>query len=176
LPAYQDYLAKPRSEQSERVRKVIETLVQNTGHFTLTPRSFFLTENGKMGLGLHYDLLFDPAEMGLRAAGTLLLKEPVLACLRPLYEAYQGESLIRVFEFKVRAGFQYASEPWAIPEYRTFVFSIPAAEAALLLNWTTGQPLPLQAVSASVQDRPLDLSPTPRTSAARALDPDEARP
>ena len=158
LPAYRDYLAKPQEKLSERIRRVIETLVKNDRHFTLTPRSIFLTKEGTLVLGLDYDLLFDPSEMGLRAAAGLLAREPVRDCLRTLAEAYQGESRIKVFEFKVGAGFQYAAEPWNIPEYRTFVFSIPADRAALVLDWTAGQPFPRQAVSVTVQGRPLDLA------------------
>jgi hypothetical protein len=166
LPAYQDYLANPREQPSERDRKAIETLIGNDGHFTLAPRSFYLNDHGKMGLGLDYNLLFDPGVMGLRAAGVLLLTEPVLACLRSLVAAYQGDSRIAVFEFTVKAGFQYASEPWAIPEYRTFVYAVPADRAALLLDWTAGQPWPLQAVSVTVEGRPLDLSAGFKTTAA----------
>ncbi|MDY6852600.1 MAG: hypothetical protein SV487_11085 [Thermodesulfobacteriota bacterium] len=162
LPAYRDYLAKPLAGQAwlkndpSRLKALIDAL-QDEGRkrgFILTPKSLGLSPQGLFSLGLEFQPLFDPSEMGLLAAGAVLLRDIVPACLAVISEP-AGE--ITSFEFKILARFQYRSKPFALPVGRTFVFCFSSATVPAILAAGAEGRFPLEEIEAKIGDRVIDL-------------------
>lgn len=162
LPAYRDYLAKSLAGQAwlkndpSRLKALIDAL-RNEGQkrgFILTPKSFDLSPQGLFSLGLEFQPLFDPSEMGLLAAGAVLLRDIVPACLAVI-SGPAGE--ITNFEFKILARFQYRTKPFALPVSRTFVFCFSSGAAPAILAAGAEGRFPLEEIEAKIGDRIIDL-------------------
>ncbi|MFH1092382.1 MAG: hypothetical protein V1742_12515, partial [Pseudomonadota bacterium] len=121
----EDLLAEPK--KLERLQPLIGPLLVKgrTRNFSLIPHSLDLTSDGRLRLGLRFTLLFDPSDLGLAAAGAVLLSQTVRGCLEALSQASEGLEQVNTLEIQVLAEFQYRHAPLALPLSQTFVFRMP---------------------------------------------------
>ena len=162
LPAYRDYLAKPLTGQAwlkndpSRLKALIDAL-QGEGQrrgFILTPKSLGLSPQGLFSLGLEFQPLFDPSEMGLLAAGAVLLRNIVPACLAVIRGPARE---ITSFEFKILARFQSRTKPFALPVSRTFIFCFSSGAGPAILAAGAEGRFPLEDIETKAGDRIIDL-------------------
>jgi len=166
LPAYRDYLARPQSTQrrsgeEETRRRALVDRLRREGldrGFSPVPRSLDLTETGLFQAGFEFQPLFDPAEMGLLAAGAVLMREVVVPVLSIINDLFPTKEDLTGFEIRVGAAFQYRTKPFALPEVRTFVFRLPASTAPELLAAESQGRYPVEKVEVTVGGRILDLT------------------
>jgi len=166
LPAYRDYLARAHPtlgrlrEEKNQLRTLVDRL-QRLGRdrgFSLVPGSLDLSETGLFQAGFEFQPLFDPAEMGLLAAGAVLMREVVVPVISILDDFFQGRLDVESYEISVGAGFQYRAKPFALPEVRTFVFRLPASAAAELLTAEREGRYPLEKIEVTAGGQVLDLT------------------
>jgi len=166
LPAYRDYLARDYSTQGrlgkeETRRRALVDRLRSEGldrGFALVPRSLDLTETGLFQAGLEFQPLFDPAEIGLLAAGAVLMREVVIPALSIINSLFPTQADLTDFEIRVGAAFQYRTKPFTLPEVRTFVFRLSASTAAELPAAEGQGRYPVEKIEVTVGGRVLDLS------------------
>ena len=166
LPAYRDYLAEADYEETQseseadRLKPLIDALIEGgrSQGFTLAFGSLGRSPDGVLNLGLEFTPLFDPAELGLVAAGVALLRGVVLACLKAVDRYYPDAEKIDALELRAVARFQSRKRPFAMPVEKIFVFRLPARVLPKLLDWQKGEPFPPKGLEAVVDGRTLDLT------------------
>ena len=170
LAAYRDYLARP--ETGENLRTSIEELAAagSAANVRLTPGSVELAPGGVLRLGIRFQPFFDPEKFGLVEAGRALLRDPVRDSLAILRFAYPDYERIVKFELMAEAGFQYRTNPFPDPEWRTYKISIPAAAAKSLQEWSAGEPVPYDGIKVEIPDGALDLTSEIRQEEKRPMD------
>ncbi|MEW5722554.1 MAG: hypothetical protein AB1896_05580 [Thermodesulfobacteriota bacterium] len=159
LAAYRDFLAGPGQPGLE---KLVAALLEEgpAANIELAPRSLALDREGRLKIGLSFPPLFDPERYGLIEAGDALLREPVRDCLEIVRVVYPGFGEVKVFEIEVTARFQYRRAPFPEAVPRTYLFRLPAAAAARVLEYDLleGPGFPYQDITVAVEGRNLDLA------------------
>ena len=155
LLAYKDFLKNPAD--AKKLKDYIQALDDRAENFSLAPRSLQISPQGVLTTGLIFDLLFDPAQMGLLDAAEILLVGPVKICLETIDNLPSLKERTHAFEFKVLARFQYRTEPFAMPEERTLTYRLSAEAAERVRNWTDGQTLPVDGVLVTVDGQTFSL-------------------
>jgi hypothetical protein len=152
LAAYRDYLARP--EKGENLRTLVEEFASAglAANVRPIPGSVEPAPGGVLRLGIRFLPLFDPEKFGLVEAGRALLRDPVRDSLAIIRYAYPDYERIAAFEFMVEAGFQYRTNQFPEPEWRTYKISIPAKAAKAIQDWSAGGPFPYDGVDVELPD------------------------
>lgn len=166
MPTYGDYMLRPGPDPTapllngQEIKPLIDALAAAGGErFKPALQSFNLTPAGTLEMGLDFLPLFDPAQIGLQAAGADILREPVKTCLTVLNQfPTVGEGLQNI-EIKVNANFQYRNQPFTLPVGRTLTFRLPWAAVARLLAARSDADIPLDEIRVMLGDQALDLGP-----------------
>ncbi len=162
LLAYTDYLAQgsPAGVLDEgTIKTLIDSLITlgKDKNFEINPGSLALDPEGLLRLGLNFQQLFDPSEMGIQAAGAALLGDTVRNILPVLQGFLTEKPQVKTVEVTVGSGFQFRSKPFALPVNRDFVFRFPAEAVASLLAANPDLPFPLSDIEVTLAGQPLDL-------------------
>jgi len=158
LPAYHDYLSDTSLGPAGPL--LVYALLDEgpAHHITLLQSSLTLDPDGRLLMGLEFDLLFDPADVSLENAAAVLLREPVRACLELMRQKLPPSEKIKTIEIKMSVGFRRRKESHAAPEIKNYRFVFPVADAWRLAAWDGRGSWPLHHFDVAIDQSPLDLS------------------
>ncbi|MEW6266343.1 MAG: hypothetical protein AB1641_24985 [Thermodesulfobacteriota bacterium] len=151
-----DFVAGPVKD--ENLVRLVETILADALDFTLKPGSLAVTSTGVLKIGLIYNLLFDPYELGLKAAASALMTHAVRDCLVIINRDMDRRVRPRGYEFSAEARFQDPDSPFSLPAPQDFIFKFTDEAARRIMAWSEDQPFPAAGIEAEAEGRPLDLS------------------
>lgn len=171
LHAYGDYLSAPPKKEppskdeapvctdiSEGMKALIERLVKATPYqYSPLPGSIACLPGNGLKIGLTFDLLFDPSEMGLKAAAKVMLKGPVRRVLNLIRQSFEPD-LFTYYRIDIQTAFQYKKSPHDIPEYRTMQYNIPSHAVNKVIESAPG-PVPCRDIEITAGKIPILLTP-----------------
>ena len=139
------------------LRELVRQLVNATqDRYSLQPGAIKCLPDDGLKVGLDFNLMFDPSQMGLQAAAKVLLQDVVSPVSAMLNQAL-GAGYFAFYQIDIQASFQYEKSPHDIPAFRTITYKIPASAIGFLAGCSPDGPLPYDDIEIKAGNIPILL-------------------